>query len=117
MTLYDWTRGTDGIAYQTCPACRAVWYFHRGFCPACGGADPETRQASGRGEVHALTSVARAPTEELRAHAPYTIVLVDAEEGFRMMAHGEPGLRIGDRVNVRFVDLAGRKIPFFESVG
>jgi len=41
-------------------------------------------------------------------------VLVDADEGFRLMAHGDPALGIGDRVRARFVDLAGKKIPYFE---
>ena len=95
--IADWTRGGAGIAYQTCAFCNTVWYFQRGFCPACGDGNPVTRQASGKGTVHAHTSVARAPTEELRAHAPYLIVLVDADEvppdGAR-----RPDARNGDRV-------------------
>ena len=114
QNVFDWTKGADGIAYQACGNCKAVWYFERGFCPTCGTGHPTTLQASGRGVVHARTLVARAPTEELRAHAPYLIVLVDAEEGFRLMAHGAPALAIGDRVKARFTDLAGRKIPYFE---
>lgn len=112
--VLDWTQGNDGLAYQACSACGAAWYFRRGFCPSCGAGEPATRQASGNGVVHALTLVARAPTEELRAHAPYLIVLVDAQEGFRLMAHGDPDLQIGDRVEATFTDLAGRKIPFFK---
>jgi uncharacterized OB-fold protein len=114
MNIDDWTRGGDGIAFQTCSSCRSVWYFHRGFCPACGDGHPQIRQASGLGTVHALTRVARAPTEELRTHAPYVIALVDADEGFRLMAHCAPDLKIGDRVRVKFTDLAGKKIPFYE---
>ncbi|HVY06447.1 MAG TPA: OB-fold domain-containing protein [Burkholderiales bacterium] len=114
QSVTDWTRNENGIAYQTCSGCKAVWYFARTFCPSCGAGSPETKQASGRGTVHARTLVVRAPTEELRAHAPYLIVLVDAEEGFRLMAHGDPELAIGDKVKVRFTDLAGRKIPYFE---
>lgn len=114
--IADWTRGGAGIAYQACASCRAVWYFQRGFCPACGEVNPVTRQASGSGTVHARTSVARAPSEELRAHAPYLIVLVDADEGFRLMAHGDPTLEIGDRVRARFVDLGDKKIPHFEKI-
>jgi uncharacterized OB-fold protein len=64
--------------------------------------------------VHAITLVTRAPTEELRAYVPYAIALVDADEGFRLMAHAAQDLRIGDRVRARFVDLAGRLIPRFE---
>ena len=112
--IADWTRGGAGIAYQTCASCKGVWYFQRGFCPACGDRNPVIRQASGTATVYARTSVARAPTEELRAHAPYLIVLVDAEEGFRLMAHGDPTLEIGDRVRARFVELAGKTIPYFE---
>jgi uncharacterized OB-fold protein len=112
--IRDWTRGGEGIAYQACGSCHAAWYFRRSFCPACGAADPQTRQAAGLGTLHALTRVTRAPTEELRAHAPYVIALVDADEGFRLMAHCAPDLQIGDRVRVKFTDLAARKVPFFD---
>jgi uncharacterized OB-fold protein len=50
----------------------------------------------------------------LRAHAPYLIVLVDADEGFRLMAHGAHDLRIGARVRCRFVPFGDRLIPFFD---
>jgi uncharacterized OB-fold protein len=115
--ILDWTQGTEGIAYQDCLACKAVWYFRRTFCPRCGHGHPQDRQASGHGIVHAVTLVARAPTEELRAHAPYAIVLVDTDEGFRMMAHADRSVRIGDRVRCRFVTLAGRLMPRFEKSG
>src|SRR5258708_7101152 len=114
MSVLAWTKDSDGIAYQICDNCKSIWYFQRGFCPDCGNSRPTPLQASGRGTVHARTLVARAPTEELRAHAPYLIVLVDAEEGFRLMAHGDPALQIGDRVRARFAQLAGKKIPYFE---
>ena len=114
MNIADWTKSGGGIAYQACVNCKAIWYFQRSFCPECGTSAPMTMQASGRGTVHARTLVARAPTEELRAHAPYLIILVDAEEGFRLMAHGDPALRIGDRVRARFTQLAGHKIPYFD---
>ena len=116
MSILDWTKDGDGIVYQACPNCNAVWYFPRIFCRECGASAPAARHASGLGTVHARTLVARAPTEELRAHAPYLIVLVDADEGFRLMAHGEASLQIGDRVRARFTQLAGKKIPYFEKV-
>jgi hypothetical protein len=47
---------------------------------------------------------------------PYNIVLVDTAEGFRMMAHGENDLAIGDTVNARFTQFAGRVVPYFEKV-
>ena len=109
----DWTEGGEGIVYQRCRACEAVWYFRRTFCPQCGDAAPDTLQCAGRGTVHAVTLVTRAPSDEMRAHAPYLIALVDADEGFRLMAHGDKDLKIGDRVRARYVKLAGRLIPCF----
>lgn len=112
-TILDWTRGGDGLAFQRCGSCRAVWTLRRAFCPACGDPSPVTAQASGRGTVYAVTTVARAPSEALRAHAPYHIVLVDCEEGFRVMAHGAAGLRIGAAVRAEYIDFGGHRIPRF----
>ncbi|MFN0317012.1 MAG: Zn-ribbon domain-containing OB-fold protein [Burkholderiales bacterium] len=115
MSVLDWTQGEAGIAYQLCPACRAIWYMRRDFCPACGNASPESKQAAGKGVVYAVTVVTRAPTEALRAYAPYTIVLVDCAEGFRVMAHGEAGLKIGDAVTATFIEFGGRNVPRFRA--
>ena len=86
----------------------------RDFCPRCGAVPAADRQAAGPGTVHAGTLVTRAPTRRAARLAPYPIVLVDADEGFRMMAHGDPALQIGDRVRARFSTLADRLLPYFE---
>lgn len=112
----DWTTGAEAIVYQCCAACGNLQYFHRSFCASCGAPDPEQRQASGAGTVYATSLVCRAATPETRAHVPYNIILVDASEGFRMMAHGDNELAIGDRVAARFVRFAGRLVPYFEKV-
>jgi len=115
--ILDWTEGGAGLAYQHCPACQARWYMHRDFCPHCGHASPVNAQASGLGVIYAHTEVTRAPTEILRQYAPYTIVLVDCAEGFRVMAHGQAGLRIGDRVTAEFIEFGDRIIPRFVATG
>jgi uncharacterized protein len=112
----DWTHGHEAILYQACDSCRSVQYFRRGFCAACGSAELTESHASGEGTVYATSLVCRAATPEARAHVPYNIVLVDATEGFRMMAHGADDLAIGDRVGARFVPFAGRIVPYFEKV-
>src|SRR5712691_12105190 len=111
--LADWTTGTEAIVYQCCAACGARQYFRRSFCAACGAADPVEKQASGAGTVYATSLVCRAATPETRAHVPYNIVLVDTSEGFRMMAHGDNDLAIGDKVSARFARFAGRLVPYF----
>jgi uncharacterized OB-fold protein len=100
--LADWTRGAEAIVYQSCGPCGNVQYFHRNFCAACGAPDPVEKRASG------------AATAETRAHVPYNIVLVDAAEGFRMMAHGANDLAIGDSVTVSYRPFAGKLVPYFE---
>jgi uncharacterized OB-fold protein len=112
--LADWTTGAEAIVYQACAACGARQYFRRSFCAACGVADLEERQASGTGTVYATSLVCRGATPETRAHVPYNIVLVDTTEGFRMMAHGDNDLAIGDQVSARFAQFAGRLVPYFE---
>ncbi len=110
----DWTTGHEAILYQVCAACERPQYFRRGFCSACGSTALAEQRASGKGTVYAASVVARAATPETRAHVPYNIVLVDTEEGFRMMAHGANDLSIGDRVSARFAQFAGRLVPYFE---
>jgi len=78
-----------------------------------GAPDPLEKRASGEGTVYATSLVCRAATPETRAHVPYNIVLVDTVEGFRMMAHGDQDLAIGDHVTARFVPFAGRPVPYF----
>ena len=110
----DWTGGHPAILYQRCADCGRVWYLRRPFCPGCGGERVRAERASGRGTVYAATLVARAPTPELRALAPYRILLVDAEEGFRMMAHGALDPAIGDAVAARFRPFGALLVPYFE---
>ncbi|MFK4383563.1 Zn-ribbon domain-containing OB-fold protein [Bradyrhizobium sp. USDA 223] len=111
--LADWTKGEEAIAYQTCTVCGHVQYFHRAFCAACGESNPREQRASGKGRVYATSLVCRAATLETRAHVPYNILLVDCAEGFRMMAHGENDLAIGDSVIASFKPFAGKLVPFF----
>jgi uncharacterized OB-fold protein len=109
----DWTSGEAAILYQSCAACGARQYFRRSFCAACGAPEPVQLRASGEGTVYAASLVCRAATPESRSHVPYNIVLVDTAEGFRMMAHGDVDLAIGDRVTARFAQFAGRLVPHF----
>jgi uncharacterized OB-fold protein len=111
--MADWAAGAEAIVYQSCAACGSRQYFRRGFCAACGAPAPEDKLASGQGVVYATSLVVRAATPEARGHAPYNIVLVDAAEGFRMMAHGDHDLAIGDKVTARFARFTGRLVPYF----
>ena len=111
--LAGWTMGEQAVIFQTCSACGHIQYFHRAFCAACGASGLRKARASGKGKVYATSLVCRAATPETRAHVPYNILLVDCAEGFRMMAHGDNGLAIGDSVVASFKPFAGKLVPFF----
>jgi uncharacterized protein len=112
--MSGWTTGEEAIVYQCCGTCGRAQYFRRSFCAACGAPDPVEKRAGGTGTVYATSLVCRAATPETRAHIPYNIVLVDTSEGFRMMAHGDNDLAIGDQVTARYRTFAGRLIPYFQ---
>jgi uncharacterized protein len=84
------------LAYQVDPEGRPV------FRPRVG--DDAWRVSAGRGTVYS-TSVVRP-----RDATPYGVVLVDLDEGFRMMSSVRGGGRIGMRVRVAFED----GVPVFE---
>jgi uncharacterized protein len=114
LAEHFWQGCAEGeLRYQRCPGCGAAQFHARPFCARCGAA-PEWAVSRGLGTVYAATRVTRAPTPDFARFAPYDILLVDLDEGFRMMAHGAPGLAIGERVEIGFAPLGERVLPRFE---
>lgn len=107
----DWTNGHEAVRYEACGRCGGSTCFLRGFCPKCGNTAVDVRTSGRVGTVYAVTSVVRAPSPEWKALAPYALLLVDLDEGPRLMAHGTDGLAIGDRVRIGFLRLGERVIP------
>lgn len=101
------------LRYQRCDACGQALTGQRFACTACGSGRLVWCDAAGTGTVFSASTVHRAPTDAWRAVAPYTLVLVDLDEGPRVMAHGAPGLVIGMRVVARPVVLAGQALMRF----
>ncbi|MFO1326329.1 MAG: OB-fold domain-containing protein [Rubrivivax sp.] len=108
-----WTRGGTRLVYQHCAGCGRQWLFQRPFCPHCGRQDPEHRAFAGTGTVCASTLVHRAPDDVFRALAPYRLVLVDLDEGLRLMAHADADVRVGQRVRGEVRRIADRAMPYF----
>jgi len=90
------------LRYQRCGQCGQAQTLARYACQACASAALEWCDASGHATVRAATVVARAPSDEFRALAPYTLVLVQLDEGPRLMGHADAGMAIGTRVQARF---------------
>lgn len=111
-----WAGATEGeLRYRKCGACDAAIFYPRSICPACGAPDPDWAVSAGAGTVYACSTVHRAPPA-FADKAPYTVLLVDLDEGFRMMGGlvGDGDVAIGDRVTVTFQDGPdGRPAPYF----
>ena len=76
----------DGrIMASGCRACGARAFPPRADCDACMGRDFELVEISGRGTLHTFTRIVAAPTG-FEAYAPYTVGVVDLEEGGRALA-------------------------------
>lgn len=84
------------LAYRHCLDCGKAQFPPGRVCRHCHGEALEWRVSHGLGTVHSFTIVHRAPTPAFAA--PYAILLVDLEEGFRIMT------------NLRRADFAALKI-------
>lgn len=118
-----WEGAAKGeLRYRKCGACDAAIFYPRSICPRCGAPDPAWAVSAGTGIVYACTTVHRAPPA-FTDKAPYTVLLVDLDEGFRMLggltgtAGGADSIAVGDRVTVIFADGPDdRPVPYFAPV-
>lgn len=116
--FWDATRRQQ-LVLPWCTSCQRPFWYPRPACPRCLGSDIEWRAASGRGEVYAVTVVHRAQNPLMADRAPYPVVLVDLEEGVRMMSNVvgvEPArVQVGMPVQLTWEELSdGRNLPLFE---
>ena len=100
------TADSAGLECQECRACGDRWYLPRSLCRSCGSDAVEAVAAAGEGVVHAATTIHRAPGPEFADAVPYGIVLVDLDEGVRVMGRAPPDIAIGTRVRCRMDRLA-----------
>jgi uncharacterized OB-fold protein len=86
------------LVYQRCADCSAAVFYPRTLCPVCGSGALEWRESEGRGTVYATTAV------HSRNRDPRNVVLVDLDEGFRMMSRVEdvPAEEVEIGTRVRF---------------
>lgn len=101
------------LRYQACTACGKAQTLARSACTQCGATTLEWREAAGRGTVYSRTVVTRAPSAAWRALAPYTIVIVELDEGCRVMGHARGDVAIGDPVRAEFFEFDGRPLLRF----
>jgi uncharacterized OB-fold protein len=87
------------LAYQFDPSAHRPVFYPRVLGPGTGASDLEWRVCEGGGTVYAVTVISP------RGETPYNVVLVDMDEGFRLMSRVDgveaAAVRIGMRVRMR----------------
>lgn len=104
------------LSMQKCSSCEHFVWYPRFLCPSCGCSELTWLELSGRGTVYAVSIHHRSPLPALADRVPYAVVLVDLDEGARMMSNVfGPAPAVGDRVTVAWEALSdGRNLPIFE---
>jgi uncharacterized OB-fold protein len=87
---------------SVCKSCGYATFPPRADCPECLSGEFEFKEYSGKGKVYTFSTIHAAPTG-FDDEAPYTIVVVELEEGGRLMAW------LGDTLKVDDIDI-GTKI-------
>jgi hypothetical protein len=84
-TKYFWEGTRAGeLRLQRCNECSKAYFPPRPFCPKCGSRKVEVFKASGRGSLHSYV-IHHRPTPGFTP--PYSIAVVELEEGPRMMTN------------------------------
>ena len=97
------------LRFQRCQACGTWRHMPRESCQACGSFDWTWEPVAGTGEVFSWTVIHRALHPGFSEDLPYAAVVVELQEGVRIVSHvldlPVDQLRVGLPVRVVFDDV------------
>ena len=73
------------LLVQECPNCRKLTHPPEPMCPHCRSMEIGWRKSSGKGKVYSYVVVHRPSHPYYADKVPYPVVLVELEEGFRVV--------------------------------
>ena len=83
-----WKAAREGkLLIKRCTSCATDFYYPRGICPKCWSDKTEWKEASRRGTIYSYSVVHQNPAPPFKEFCPYGVLLVDLEEGPRMMVN------------------------------
>jgi uncharacterized OB-fold protein len=90
-----WAAARQGrFLIMRCRACEQPYFYPRRYCPRCWSDETEWLDASGRGTVYTYSIVRQNPAPPFSDWCPYAVVLVDLEEGVRVMANWDRAIAL-----------------------
>jgi uncharacterized OB-fold protein len=75
-----------GLVFQRCEACGAFRHPPRVLCAECGSDQVSWTPSAGRGTIFSWTVTHQAPHPAFAGQVPYAVVVVELEEGPRVVA-------------------------------
>ena len=86
ITREFWSKLSAGEFTSTrCQVCRKLMFPPRQHCPTCWSKKMAWVPLSGKGKLYARTTIHAAP-EMFRKQVPYSVGIIDLEEGLRLVA-------------------------------
>jgi uncharacterized protein len=73
------------LIFQTCETCSSHVWYPRAVCPQCMGTHLLPTVSAGHGWVYSFTTLHRAGHPSRHDDVPYTIGLIDLDEGIRVI--------------------------------
>ena len=74
------------LAFQRCRQCGAWRHLPRHICASCGSTAWDWSPSSGRGRIFSWTVTHQAPFPPFQDATPYAVVVVEMEEGVRLVS-------------------------------
>ena len=113
-----WDSLRDGwLTFQRCDACGEGWLPARAHCPGCLSPQWTRERASGRAKLISWVVYRIAYHPAFESRLPYTVAVVELEEGPRMISnvvHADPQtLRIDQPLSLVIEQEAGVCVPHF----
>jgi uncharacterized OB-fold protein len=106
--FYGWCQKHE-LRFQRCRSCATWRHVPRELCASCGSWDWEWARSSGRGTVFTWTVAVRAMHPAFQDAVPYAPVVVEMEEGVRILSRvtdcPPDALAVGMPVTVAFDDV------------
>ena len=97
------------LLLQRCGSCTRFQFYPRPYCVKCLSADLSWVESPGIGTIYTYTVNHRPANPAMKDRVPYAVVVVDLEEGVRMLGNllesDLSRLAIGARVTVTFEKL------------
>ncbi len=113
-----WEGADQGkLMLQKCGDCGEFRHIPKPMCPECHSVEKEWTQVSGKGTVYSWVTYNESPHPAFKA--PYSVVLVELEEGMRIVSNlvdvKSDEIEIGMPVEVTFDEVAeGVTLPKFK---